>query len=103
MSSVAQPTERTKHWGMYAIWLREAVANGELVLEYVCTSEQSADCLTKALPAPAIACAEARMSGRSTEPAAHWTRRERSLCAMGDARAEHEWLELDAECRPSEA
>ena len=73
----------------------EAVANGELVLEYVCTSEQSADCLTKALPAPAIACAEARMSGRSTEPAAHWTRRERSLCAMGDARAEHEWLELD--------
>ena len=25
-------TERTKHWGMYAIWLREAVANGELAL-----------------------------------------------------------------------
>ena len=88
---------------MYAIWLREAVANGALALEYVCTSEQSADCLTKALPAPAIAFAEARMSGKSTEPAAHVVRRERTLYAMCDVRAEHEWLELDAERRPAEA
>ena len=95
-------TERTKHWGMYAIWLREAVANGELALEYVCTSEQCADCLTKALPAPAIALAEARMSGKSTEPAAHMARRNRALYTMCDARAEHEWQELKTEQRATE-
>ena len=31
-------TERTKHWGMYVIWLREAVTDGAITLEYVCTN-----------------------------------------------------------------
>jgi len=71
-------SERTKHWGMYAIWLRAAYERGDIALEYVATNEQMADGFTKALPGPALDVADLRLTGKSKEKAFHEIRRDRA-------------------------
>jgi hypothetical protein len=40
---------RTKHIDVKCHWIREAIANGKIKLQYMHTSEMRADVLTKAL------------------------------------------------------
>jgi transposase InsO family protein len=98
-------SERTKHWGMYAIWLREAYERRDIVLEYVATNEQMADGFTKALPGPALAVADLRLTGQSKEKAFHEIRRNRAGGAeanvvVEDGLCDEHLLELSNLCIP---
>ena len=59
------------------------------------TNEQVADCLTKALAGPALKKASERLSGDSTEKAAHEVREERTgavlFCGVSTVESEHSW------------
>lgn len=46
--------DRTKHLDVRYHWIREKVESGEIVVTRVATSDNIADGLTKALPAPAF-------------------------------------------------
>ena len=100
-------SERTKHWGMYAIWLRAAYERRDIVLEYVATNEQMADCFTKALPGPAVAAVDLRLTGKSKEKAFHEIRRNRTASSeanfvVEDGLSDEHMVELSNLCIPLE-